>query len=228
MLRKVSRLSPVAIAAGLVTVAGVVGCSSGVSSTPSGTSVAGLISSVKSAFASAQSVRIVGNGTFSGQAVTLDLSIFRSGSLSGTIKAGPLDENVIRSGGTTYVYVSKAFFSYIQKTQHAPASACRVMCGRWLKVPAGSVNGFSLSSLSSQFVKKVPVPTTVPHLTVTRYQGQSAYKLSNDKGEEIFVAQSSPHYLLGLVEPGTFAISFSEWNAVPPVSPPPANKVFAG
>ena len=198
------------------------------SSTPNGTSVSSLITSVKSAFASAQSVHIIGSGTFSGHAVTLDLSMLRSGDLSGTIKAGPLSEQVVSSGGSTYIYVSRAFFTYIQQTQHAPASACALMCGKWLKVPAGSISGFNLSSLSNQFIKKVPIATTVPHLVTTTYQGQPAYKLSNDKGQEVFVAQSSPHYLLGIVEPGKFTMTFSQWNAVPPVTPPPANKIFSG
>jgi hypothetical protein len=225
----VSRRSPVAIAAGLLTVAAAAaGCSSGVSSTPNGTSVATLITSLKSAFASAQSVRIVGTGTFSGHAVTLNLGMHRSGDISGTITAGPLSEMVLSSSGSTYIYVSRAFFSYIQQTQHVPASACAAMCDKWLKVPSGSISSFSLSALSNEFIKKVPTASSVPHLTTTTYEGQAAYKLSNDKGEEIFITQSSPHYLLGIVKPGTFTMNFSEWNAVPPVSPPPANKVFTG
>jgi hypothetical protein len=217
-----------AIVAALLAALAVAGCSSGVSSAPNGTSVTSLINSMKSAFGSANSVRISGRGTFSGHTVTMDLSMFRSGDLSGTINAGPLNENVLRSGGSTYVYVSRTFFSYIERTQHAPASACALMCGKWLKIPAGSVSAFSLSTLSNQFLHKVPAARTVPHLTVTTYQGQPAYKLSNDKGEEVFVAQSSPHYLLGAVFPGKFTMTFSEWNAVPAISPPPASKVFAG
>lgn len=152
------------------------------------------------------------------------------GDLSGTIKAGPLDEKVVVVGGNSYVYVSKAIFNYLQKTQHVPSTACALMCGKYVKVPGSSFTSkFSLPVLAAAVEKKVPVPAAVGQVKVTSYNGQPAYELSDGKNH-VFIAEHGTHYLLGIkgsenAKHGT--ISFSEWNSVPPVSAPPPAQVFS-
>lgn len=231
MLRKVSRSSPIVIAAALLAASAVAGCSSGVSKAPNGTTVASIISSMKAAFRTAKSVRMSGTATVQGHVVTMDLSMLRSGEASGTIKVGPLEEQIVVTGGNAYIYVSKSFFKFIQKTRHAPASECALICGKWVKSPAGNFSGFNLTSLGNQFEKNVPNASSVPSLKTTTFDGQAVYEVTDSAGAKGYIAQTSPHYLLGVTvqtSQGHSTITFSEWNAVPPISPPPANKVIGG
>lgn len=231
MLRTISRSSLIVTAAGLVLGLTVAACSSGATQAPgpNGPTVSSLIKSMKAGFAAASSVRISGTGAFNGQSITLDVGMFRSGDMTGSVKENSLDVTVLRAGGQAYVYVSKAFFNYIRTAQNAPASACKLMCGKYIPVPSGSSFGkFTLSSLVKQFETGVPVVSSVPSIRDTTYQGQPAYELSNNKGQEVFLARNGTHYLLGMVDPGKFQLTFSEWNAVPPVTAPPPGKIFQG
>jgi len=224
MLRMRFRLALTAVAVGLA----LLGCSTGVSTTPNGTSVASLLSSMKTAFANVKSVRMSGTVLIHGKSATLDLSMFRSGNLSGTVKVGLIDGYLLVVGGSTYVYVSKAFFRYIQDTQHVPSSACALMCGKYVKVPLGSLGQFNLADLSRIVVKHIPNADSVPQLRVTTFDGQAAYEVTDNSGARGYIAENAPHYLLGLSVPGQGTLTFSEWNAVPPISAPPASKIFAG
>ncbi len=227
MIRKA--LGPALTAVAAVLALAIGGCSSGVSTAPGGVTVAQLITSMKSGFSTANSVRMSGSGLFSGQHVTLNISMFRSGDESGSIHVGTLPVTLVSVGGTDYVLVTKAFFNYLHTTQGVSSSACAKMCGKYVKLPTNSFSSkFNFNLLTSQVKQKVPVPSTVPNLTVTTYQGQPAYELSDSQGRKVFVAKNGTHYLLGLVEPGKFTLNFSDWNAVPTISAPPASQVVNG
>jgi hypothetical protein len=203
------------------------GCSTGVTKAPgpNGPTVASLITSMKAGFAHANSVRIDGTGTISGKAVTLNVGMFRSGDMAGDITEGPLDGNVVVSSGKLYFYVSKKFFSYLHTTESVPMSACKVMCGKYVAT-TNTFGSFTLAALSKQFEAGVPVVSSVPRIRVTTYHGQPAYELSDAKGRQVFLAKNGTHYMLGIVDPGQLRLSFSEWNAVPPVTAPPVSKIF--
>jgi hypothetical protein len=204
-----------------------VGCSTVATKAPgpNGPSVASLLASMKAGFAHASSVHVSGTGAFGSKVTGLDFGIFRSGDMSGSVTEGTFNANVIDSGGRFYVYVNKAFVKYLGTTEHIPASACKLICGKYISVPASALGHYSFGSLFKQIETGIPAATSVPHIQVTTYQGQPAYELSDNQGREIFVAKNGIHYLLGAVDPGKFRLSFSEWNAVPPVTAPPASKI---
>ncbi len=204
-----------------------VGCSSGVSKAPgsNGPTVSEIFSSMKSGFVHANSVRMSGTLSSGGKVVTVNVGEFRSGDMSGTITAGPLAEQVVSAGGKAYVYVSKKFFNSMHTSQGVPASACALMCGKYLALPASTFTSFGLSAIGKSVESKFPVPSQVPNLVVTTYQGQPAYEMSGS-GVHLFVAKNEPHYLLGCIIAKVGTLSFSDWNAVPPISAPPASKIF--
>jgi len=73
--------------------------------------------------------------------------------------------------------------------------------------------------------KHVSVPKETPLVSVTTFDGQPAYELSH-AGQAAFFAKNGHHYLIGYrARKQGVAISFSEWNSVPSISPPPANKI---
>jgi hypothetical protein len=135
---------------------------------------------------------------------------------------------VIVVDGKAYAYVSKAYFKYLHTTQHVAASMCWDMCGKYLQLSAKAFRALSLPVLSSLIVSQIPVPTSVPGLKTVTYQGQSAYLLTDGTGTALYVAKNGTHYLLGMVAPGNVRLTFSQWNAVPPATAPPASKIFTG
>jgi hypothetical protein len=207
----------------------VAGCSTGVTHAPgsNGPSVSSLITSMKSGFATASSVHVTGNFIVSGRHAAISLGMLRSGDETGTITSGSTVVNLLEVNGKAYDLVTRAFFKAIHKASHLPSSFCSVMCGKYVAVPSATFKSLSLSRISSSIEGDVPVPSSVPRLTATTYQGQRAYKLSGD-GLSVYVAEHGTHYLLGIVDPAKFGtLSFSDWNAVPPVSPPPAGKIYS-
>ncbi len=219
-----------AAAAAAITGLVLAGCSSGSTSTPGRTtasvpSAASLISSMKSAFATASSVRMTGTLHQQGKTVTLNLGMLRNGDMSGMLNVGSTRFTLIVTGGKAYALVTKEFFKTIQQNSHVPDSVCNLMCGKYIAVPVGTFTSFSLPGMTKQIEKKIPVPSSV-HATVTTYRGQPAYELSGD-GTRLFLARNGVHYLLGMVAPANFGVlNFSDWNAVPPVKAPPASQVY--
>ena len=193
---------------------------------PGHPSVASLIRSMKAGFASARSVRESGDLPIHGHSDGINVVMFRSGDMSGTIRAGSTTIKFLRVNGTTYEYVTKKLFSAIRVSQHIPASACALICGKYLKVPAAGFSNLSLPRMAASTQREVQVPSAVPRIRSVTYRGQAAYELS-DNGLRIYLAAIGTPYLLGLVDHNLGTLNFSEWNAVPPVSPPPASKIFA-
>lgn len=222
------KLAAPAFTAGIVIA--LAGCGSGGVTNapgPKHPSVSSLIRSMKAGFRNAKSFRVSGNLSYSGKPVTINVGMFRSGDMSGEITVGPLQVTVLSVGGTTYEYISKKFFNSLRASQNLPASECALMCGKYLKVPSSSFSSFSLTAIAHEVDSKIPVPTAVPHIRATRYEGEAAYEMSG-QGLKLYVAKNGTHYLLGLVDPAKFGtLNFSQWNAVPPVSAPPASKIFS-
>lgn len=188
-------------------------------------SAASLIAAMKSAFRSAKSVRMSGSLTVQGQSAKLDLGLLRSGDASGTITLGTTALRVLLVDGSAYAYVSKAYFTYLGQSQHVPALACALICGKYIRVPAGAFSKFDLPTMIGQLGGKLPVPTSELHVSVTTYAGQPAYELSGH-GLRLYLAEHGTHYLLGIVDPAKFGtLNLSEWNSVPPISPPPASDI---
>ena len=229
-MRRIKHNSFRAVAAAAVIAGlGVAGCSSGgASSAPgaNGPSVASLISSMKAGFASAKSVRMSGTLHEQGKTVALNLGMLRSGDMSGTLSVNSAHLTIVVAGGKAYELVTKAFFRTIQQESHVPSSVCAVMCGKYLEVPISSFSTFNLPGMTGQIEKKIPVAKAVRSVRDTTFRGQPAYELSGSNNTKLYLATSSPHYLLGM-SVGTFGtLNFSDWNSVPPVQPPPASQVY--
>jgi len=195
---------------------------------------------MRSSFVIAQSVRIIGHIRSNRQTGTLDLSLFRSGDMKGTIKSNGLSIAVLRVGGRSYLYLSKATFRFYRRSHHIPATACAVACGKYILVPGRFFGAFSLNSLSRVIDSSAPKATKrthktgkkgktgkgapVPRVDSTSFEGQPAWELTEGKFK-IFIAKQSG-YLLGMSKSKLGAVRFSEWNAVPAIKAPRPNQVF--
>src|SRR5258708_20628890 len=107
------------------------------SATPSAKTLA---SDAINALRSARSVRFDGTVTVSGQTVSLHMGFFRSGDVSGTVTArlvagAPISVTVVSLGRTSYIMISKQYFSRVLQAAGLPAADCAKLCGKYLKVP---------------------------------------------------------------------------------------------
>lgn len=203
-------------------------------------SAAVLASDARASFAIAGSVRITGHLRSRGQLLTVDLSLFRSGAMTGTLSNGRVTYRVLRAGDRGYLYLSTALFRYYHRSGHFPAAACARACGRWLRGPGSGFGDLSLRTLSRLIDSNVPrirnrarITATNrtarrraprPRVRLTTFDGQPAWALTAGNAEA-FIAEHSG-FLLGIAKRGFGLLRFSEWNAVPPVRAPPASQVI--
>ena len=215
---------------------GVGGCGHGAPARPATPpSAVSLYSDFTTSFARAQSVRITGRIRDHGQTTTVDLSLFWSGAMKGTLEEGRLKFEVVRADGRTYAYLDKALFNYEIRLHNIPAAVCAVACGRFIRVPDVTYSVFALKRLSRQLIKlerqimkrvhKSGHKLPVPRVRLTRFDGQLAWELSVG-GNAVFIAHNSASYLIGMVKPKFGVLRFSEWNAVPPIRAPQADQVI--
>jgi hypothetical protein len=202
------------------------GCGSGSTGPSEATpTVASLVKTMRADFRHAKSLRLSGHMRVQGKPLAVDLKMRRSGDSAGQITLNGASFRIVRVGSKTYAYVSRSFFRYLRSTRPIPASACALICGKYVTVPIGAVPGFSLGSLAKMIGKHVSVPRETPHMIVTTFEGQPAYELSH-AGQAAFFAKNDHHYLIGYrARKQGLAMSFSQWNSVPPISPPPAGKI---
>ena len=217
-------------AAGLAIAAALVGCSSsgGSGTAAAKPTVSSLVDTMRSDFQHAKSLRIAGHLEQDGRQVALDLRMRRSGDFQGNVLMSGANIQVLRSGASTYAFVTKSFFRYLQATKNVPAAACSVICGKYVKIPPGAIANVSLNNLTGQITKNVTKPKVHVQVTATNFAGQPAYQVSHS-GESAYFAKNGHHYLIGFRSPKQDAsVTFSQWNSVPPISPPPASKIVKG
>jgi hypothetical protein len=223
--------SAVAVAAVLL----VAGCGGGGGSgtaTTSGSSPAGASASagpppdaaalgkqVRSAAAKATSFHILAAVTESGSKISMNMSMTRSGEMSGTMSANRVAITMLVTGGHSYVKVS----SGLLKSQHLPSAACALVCGKYLEVPAGQaksmLNGMDTSSLLHQLSA-----TKLTYVRTATVNGQAAWQMRASDGSTVYVAAQGPPYPLRVTK-GASRADFTQWNAVTIPPPPPASQV---
>ena len=221
--------------AAVVAVLLVAGCSgggdsgtagSGGSSSPAGSVSAGpapdaaaLPRQVKSAMKNATSFHISAVVREGGSKVSADMSMTRSGDMSGTMSAGQAPVSVLVTKGHAYLKVT----SGLLKSQHLPTAACTLICGKYLKVPASQaksmLNGMDMPS----FLGQVSVPRLSYVRTVT-VNGQPAWQMRASDGSTVYVAAHGPPYPLRMTK-GSSHADFTQWNTVTIPPPPPASQV---
>jgi hypothetical protein len=176
----------------------------------------------------AQSVRLKGTVTENGQTVKVNLGFNESGEVSGSV-AGPiagthLALDIIITGQTGYLLITRQYFNSILREHGVPADACATYCGKYFQEPAKKLKDLRLGELTSRLFSSGSVFSGA--VTTATVDGQPAYRIRDNKGEYLFVTKAAPHRPIEVTKPGTGTVVFSDWNSVPPISPPPASKIL--
>jgi hypothetical protein len=132
---------------------------------------------------------------------------------------------VLSTGGTSYIKVSRSF---LVNVAGAPASACTVMCGKYLKLSSGAsadmLGSLSMTSLLHQMTKSAPA---IHYTGMATVDGQRVWVARGSDGATAYVAAHGKPYLIRLVgkSGGTGQIDFTDWNSVTIPPAPPASQV---
>ena len=223
-------------AAGVAAALALAGCGSG---HPSGTATRGpqasdLYAAARRSAMSADSARVTGRSTQGGVTRTIDLQGNRAGTNVRVLLATPDDGSVeIRVvDGVTWLKGDRTYWA-AQSGARVPDS----VVGRFVRLPGDQAKAsgltlagvlhdvFSRTELGSVDVLNAAVDTGT-------VDGGKAFVLSqriNGDGARMFVSADPRHDLLRVdgtkKNPGT--LRFSQWNAVPEVTAPPAGQVAA-
>jgi hypothetical protein len=175
----------------------------------------------------ATSVRIKGEVTTGGKKQTIDIAGDRDGkNTRAQVNDGTGQVELLSVGGTAYIKADTAFW-----TEHASAAAAKLAAGKYVKVPAGiGVGDLKVASLLDGVFKDLPLSGLLQKVEATDVDGAPAYLLVDRfgaKNGQIYVSADGKANLLRMVSTKANAgtLNFSEWDAVPPLSPPPANQL---
>ncbi len=214
-------VSPLAVA-GLLTAA----CGGSPAANPY--SAAKIVPAMQAAVKSATSVQISGSVKEGSQQDTIDM-VFRGNDASGTVGQGGQAYTILLVAGKAYVKVDPGFL----KAANLPASDCSSMCGKYVEVPQSQISqltgSLNLASITNQFVSSLPSSVrndTADVFQKSTFDGQPALKFAQGV-YTIYVAGSGAPYLLYISDSSTGNhLTFSQWNSVPPLTPPPASDVI--
>jgi hypothetical protein len=209
-----SRLRLLTLAFGISAVLFTAGCGGG-SSNPS---AASLISAMKAAVNGAQSVHISGTVVVQNKIVKIDMSLTRSGELSGTVTDGSASYDLLVTNGQMYVAPNLAYL----KLQGIAASYCPVLCGKFADVGTSAPSSLSMSTIFDTAFKHLnPDAMTVTGKKIVN--GQSAWVLTASDGTGFIAAHGKP-YLLRATASG-LETDFTQWNSVTIPGPPPPSQM---
>jgi len=185
-----------------------------------------LVTAMQASVRQASSVHISGNLTTGGTPISVNLGIHRNGEVSGTVSQNGAPFQVIGVANTIYIKATEQFLKQVK----APARACAVVCGKWLKLTSAEASqltgDLSMSSLVAPLSSgRVPKLAEAGSKTVN---GQTAWILRAADGSTLDVSSASQHYPLAASTGGATqeVVSYSKWNAVPPPVAPPAGQVL--
>jgi len=184
-----------------------------------------LVSQMKTAVRNATSMHLTGQVDANGRQAVLDLSLLRSGDLSGSITENGVPLHLIGSGGKVYVKATPAFLRQLRESK----AVCVLMCGKYVQM--SGAEGSRLSGSLSMTNLTRALTSSIPHLTRTgtaTVAGQQAIELRGADGSTVDVAASGPPYPLRVISPPSHheRVLFSQWNQVHTPTPPKSSEVI--
>jgi len=186
-----------------------------------------LYDQMRKGVAAAKSVRIKGGVTSSGSKLTIDVAGDRDGkNARALVNDGTGEAELLTVGGDIYVKADAAYW-----TKNGSAALAKVAAGKYVKIPAGTglTDTLKVSKLLDGVFTDLPLAGALQKVGQTDLDGIPAYLLTDRVGAgggKIYVSADGKASLLRIVStkgnPGV--LDFTEWNAVPPFTVPPASQ----
>ena len=186
-----------------------------------------LYDTMRNNVAAAKSVRIKGEVTTAGKTQTIDIAGDRDGkNTRALVNDGTGQAELLTVGDSVYIKADTAYW-----TEHASATAAKVAAGKYVKVPAGiGAGALRVGSLLDGAFTDLPLAGLLQKVEATDLDGTPAYVLAdrlNPQAGRVYISADGNARLLRIVSTKTSAgtLDFSEWDAVPPRSAPPADQL---
>lgn len=224
------RFAPIAVLAAALA-AGTAACGSSGAADP----LAGLTSkqiAAKAVTATEQTsaVRIQGNGSDSGVAITLDLTVLKGKGCQGSFSEAKLGTFKLVDNGTTVWLLPDATF---YKSQKVPASATAVLSGKYIEAKATSTAMASMAQLCSLsgLLGTVSKNASLGKGVKTTFEGQPAIKITDNTGKGVaYVTDTATPQIMMIDKPGSDGgkLNFGYSGLPTAITPPPASQTVDG
>jgi hypothetical protein len=218
-----------AVAPGVLALA-LLGAACGGSSPSTSTETAAqVLPAMQKAVKTATSVHMSGSAKSGSQKITFDMSFYGAGEMSGAFgeDGGSFDLVVVH--GKTYIKIDAGFL----KVANVPTSVCTIMCGKYVELPGSQASqmtgSLSMSALSNQTFGKLPASVTKDKselFTPATFDGQPVLRF-HGHGYTIDLAGTGTPYPVLVEDSAGDTVMFSQWNAVPAPTAPPADEVIS-
>jgi hypothetical protein len=187
-----------------------------------------LYDQMRKSVAAAKSVRMKGVINESGKKLTIDLAGDSDGkNTRAKVNDGNGALELLSVGGNIYIKADSAYW-----TKNGSSAIAKVAAGKYVKVPAasGMMDDLKVTTLLAGLFKELPLSVVTQKVEQTDVNGVPAYmladKLSSQEGQ-IYVSADGKAQLLRIVsaKKNTGTLDFTDWDAVPPMSAPPASQL---
>lgn len=188
--------------------------------------VAVLLRQMSAAIGGASGVHISGAIQSGGKALGVNVSIARSGGVSGQISENGAAVTVLATHGHSYLKISPAFL----QISNLPATACSRFCGKYLEYSAAVshelLTGLSMAAITHALTR-APA-REIKYLGAVNIDGQLAWLLQDSHEDSLYIAAHGRPYVLREVAPppSEDTADLTQWNAVRIPGPPPASQVI--
>jgi len=185
---------------------------------------------MRTSAAAAKSVHIKGAFIEKGQKLQIDVAGDRAGKNTRVIvKDGANAIEILTTGGKTYIKANAAYW-----TKNASAAAAKLAADKYVTIPAGSAPSMDSLQVGTLLDKTLAKDMTAVQKLNTKVEktevnGVHAYlitdKITSD-GSKVYASADGQAHLLRIESPkGQGSLDFTEWDAVGPMSPPPADQL---
>ena len=202
----------------------------GLSACASTTSASKAKPTSSSSATAAKSVHIKGAFIEKGQKLQIDVAGDRAGKNTRVIvNDGTNTIETLTTGGKTYIKANAAYW-----TKNASAAAAKLAADKYVTIPAGSAPSMDSLQVGTLLDKTLAKDMTAVQKLNTKVEktevnGVHAYlitdKITSD-GSKVYASADGQAHLLRIESPkGQGSLDFTEWDAVGPMSPPPADQL---
>jgi len=177
-----------------------------------------------------KSVHIKGAFIEKGQKLQIDVAGDRAGKNTRVIvNDGANAIEILTTGGKTYIKANAAYW-----TKNASAAAAKLAADKYVTIPAGSAPSMDSLRVGTLLDKTLAKDMTAVQKLNTKVEktevnGVPAYlitdKITSD-GSKVYASADGQARLLRIESPkGQGSLDFTEWDAVGPMRPPPADQL---
>jgi hypothetical protein len=202
-------------------------------SSPKATSVAKDVPTAKAVYdemrknvKAATSVRIKGTVLDAGKTIKIDIAGDRDGkNTRALVNDGTGQAELLTAGGNVYIKADAAYWA-----KNGSGTIAKIAGDKYVKIPAGTgMDTLKVGTLLDGAFTDLPLAGALQKVEPTDLAGVPAYLLSDRVGGEakIYVSADGEAQLMRIVSVKTnpATLDFSQWNDVPPMSPPPASQL---